>query len=369
MKYTLRGYRAEDQAQDVSTDPSAPIRFIASTEGVKRDGMDLSMSQWDLRNFKRNPVFLWAHDYMGRTLPIGKVKITPDTERKALMADVTFDPADAFAMQVRQKYADGYLNAVSVGWNTVLANGANWDTAKPEDIRLDLLDLSGVPVPGDPDALMERAKRSVEEALERTEPTTRTINPHKAPCLVSDEPFDLTAEVIGADHETLSRMSALVDTNSNRYYFLHHHRDGGVNWSQLSRSMVQLFTEFTPEMTDDEREAVYKHLARHYEGFRLTPPEYLDASHLKALGSREVAKLFLHGEADDLLPPEGIRAGAVLSKRNKDDLSQAQALIQKVLDSAVKEDKVSEDQTPERSTGSDEVVTGLLATLRGFGNG
>jgi len=49
-----------------------PIRFVASTEGVKRDGKDLSADDWLLDDYRANPVVLWAHDYVGRTLPIGK---------------------------------------------------------------------------------------------------------------------------------------------------------------------------------------------------------------------------------------------------------------------------------------------------------
>ena len=53
-----------------------------------------------------------------------------------------------FARQVERKYRDGFLHAVSVGWDTIELDGRQ---------RYDLLDLSAVPVPGDPSAIMERA--------------------------------------------------------------------------------------------------------------------------------------------------------------------------------------------------------------------
>ena len=44
--------------------------FTASTSTQDRDGEVVDATGWDLRNFKKNPVIMYAHDY--RTLPIGK---------------------------------------------------------------------------------------------------------------------------------------------------------------------------------------------------------------------------------------------------------------------------------------------------------
>lgn len=133
------------------------IKFIASTAGVKRDGIDLKIDGIDTTNFEANPVFLWAHDYSGRTLPIGKVTKIVKT-KKRLDVTVEFDQSDEFARQVEQKYRDGFLNAVSIGWNIV-----EWQRAEEGDTTgadfvvtaSDLLDVSAVPVPGDPSALMK----------------------------------------------------------------------------------------------------------------------------------------------------------------------------------------------------------------------
>ena len=51
------------RAQRASTQPEGgAIRFVASTEGVKRDGMDLKKEDWALDNFRNNSVFLWMHN-------------------------------------------------------------------------------------------------------------------------------------------------------------------------------------------------------------------------------------------------------------------------------------------------------------------
>jgi len=128
--------------------PGDPIRFVASTGGVKRDGLDLDQRRWRLGNYERNPVVLWAHDYFGQRPPIGKASVSIDNDR--LIADVVFDQADEFARTIEHKYRNGFLNAVSVGWD---------DVRIEDEPGYDLLDISAVPVPGDPDALMERQAR------------------------------------------------------------------------------------------------------------------------------------------------------------------------------------------------------------------
>ena len=172
-----------ERTQETETG-SGPIRFVASTEGEKRDGKDLQVDHWDLENYKKNSVFLWVHDYMGNHLPIGKAQ--PTIEGKQLIAEVTFDEADEFAKQVEGKYRRGYLNAVSVGWDDYAncpnckARISGWtlmfnkfarlncpkcgkEIPKETEIWFELLDISGVPVPGDPDALIERQYRALRE--------------------------------------------------------------------------------------------------------------------------------------------------------------------------------------------------------------
>jgi len=123
--------------------------FIATTGGAKRDGLALDMAGGSFDNYLRNPVFLWAHDYQGRTLPIGKtVKLVSSKTR--LKAHVVFDQSDEFARLVERKFDDGFLSAVSVGWMDMERDAQGVIT------KWDLLDISAVPVPGDPDALIER---------------------------------------------------------------------------------------------------------------------------------------------------------------------------------------------------------------------
>lgn len=143
MPQYLRAYRQEPE-QD-----SGPLSFVASTPGIKRDGKDLDPGRWMLDNYRKNPIVLWVHDYMGRRLPIGRAdaQIVPGR----LSVSIAFDQDDPFAVEVERKYREGYLNAISVGWDDVqLEDGPAYE----------LLDISAVPVPGDPDALMERMQEA-----------------------------------------------------------------------------------------------------------------------------------------------------------------------------------------------------------------
>jgi hypothetical protein len=150
-----RGYAV----QGIENEPAgSPIPFVASTPGVKRDGLDLRAQGWRLDNYVRNPVFLWAH---GRSDPsLGRVTAEAGD---SLRTQVFFDQEDDFARKIESKYRRGFLNAVSVGWDFVDSNGARADVSRMtlaavrDKAFYDLTELSGVPVPADPDALVQRA--------------------------------------------------------------------------------------------------------------------------------------------------------------------------------------------------------------------
>lgn len=148
MTEYLRAFMVEGQVSEMGS----PIRFVASTEGVKRDGLDLKAEDWFLGNFERNPVVTWAHDILGKRLPIGRAGAFVEGAR--LMADVTFDPGDEFAVQVERKYRSGFLHTVSVQWNPLMVGTRRVN---------DLMEIAAVPVPGDPDAVIQRQLRAWRE--------------------------------------------------------------------------------------------------------------------------------------------------------------------------------------------------------------
>jgi hypothetical protein len=145
---------AQQPASRAAGKAGDPIRFVASTEDVARDGMIIEAAGWDLAHYRANPVFLWGHDMLGSRPPIGKAGVA--VEGKRLMADVTFDQDDAFARDIERKYRDGFLNAVSVSWDT-REYAPRKEVGEPLRVtKAELLAISAVPVPSDVGALMQR---------------------------------------------------------------------------------------------------------------------------------------------------------------------------------------------------------------------
>lgn len=301
MFYT-RAQIARDQPE------KGPIRFIASTEGVKRDGRDLKITDWRIDNYRRNPVVLVAHDYIGR-LPVGRADV--GFEGSSMIANITFDPDDPLAQEIERKYRAGFMHAVSVGWDT------------QEDGGNELLDISVVNVPGDPDALIQRQMRALlafkHELLDGVLQSGRrgAIPPHTTPKADEDEPWDADAEVKKVEGAAaLRRMHAWVneaaDPDTKGAYKLPHHKaDGRVVWRGVAAAMSRLMQKGT-DIPEADWDGVYRHLVRHYEQFDKEPPERVHEA-------------------------ENRRIGAVLNARNVERLENAKALIQEVLDSAKKE--------------------------------
>ena len=360
MEY-LRAFRADDGSEDAEPAAGGPIRFVASTEGIKRDGRELKMADWRLENYQRNPVVLWAHDYFGHQPPIGRAEVA--VQGQSLIADVTFDAGDAFARDIERKIRAGFLNAVSVGWQDVPDGKRVWH---------DLMDVSVVPVPADPAALKvdeARALRGMLAELERR----GAIAPHSTERADEETAWDGPGEVARCEETraALRRMHAWVDDEADaetkRAYKLPHHlAEGEVVWRGVAAAMSRLLQAGT-QIPDGDRRGVYNHLARHYEQFDKTPPEFRTAEELAGLDEEEIRGLFVEGEyptpasspawrttATPTLPVrgEGVRAGATLSARNRGDLEQAVKLVQGVIERAVKTEPEAEDG--ERAADGDE---------------
>ena len=158
--------RALVQRQRSINEQERTIEFVSSDESIDRYGDVIRASGWDYSNYMRNPVFLWAHN--SRELPIGRTeKIWVETSPPALVQLVKFATLDENprADQAFRLYMGGYLSAVSVGFKPkkhkkIEDAEGNW-TGGYEFIKQELLELSAVPVPANPNALA----RAVDEGL------------------------------------------------------------------------------------------------------------------------------------------------------------------------------------------------------------
>ncbi|HSR77258.1 MAG TPA: hypothetical protein VLN57_11795 [Xanthobacteraceae bacterium] len=142
------------------------LRFTISSGAVDRDLDMINPAGWQLANYQKNPVVLWAHQ--PTILPIGKaIEVSQKNDR--LTSVVSFLPekdygaAGEFADQVYRLARDGYLAATSVGFRPI-----RWDFSQDKDRgaedwffggidyhEQELVELSLCTVPSNPEALIE----------------------------------------------------------------------------------------------------------------------------------------------------------------------------------------------------------------------
>lgn len=146
-------------ARAVSTQKGV-TSVVASTDTPDRAG-DVVEQSWVLDNFRANPVIVWAHDYS--LPPVGKAS-NIRVEDGALQMDITWDTGSELGATVARQFEEGFLSAVSVGF--VPGKAVSRSSLDPEDpMKADkgflfrdneLLELSAVPVPMNPQALAQR---------------------------------------------------------------------------------------------------------------------------------------------------------------------------------------------------------------------
>ena len=146
------------------------MSFVASDENVDRYGDIIRASGWQLDNFRNNPVLLFAHD--SRQPPVGQV---PGIEvvGTELIADCLFRPEgdSQLSDDVWRAIEGGFLRAASVGFtptgpiNQLVDESGNWTGY--EFTSQELLELSVVPVPANPQALAVAKSLGIADATAR----------------------------------------------------------------------------------------------------------------------------------------------------------------------------------------------------------
>ncbi len=172
------------------------ISFVGSMETPDRLGDRVHADGWMLDNYKKNPVFLWCHDY--RQPPIGKAV---DCYQKdgSLMFKIQFADAEtyAFADTCYKLYKGGFLNAVSVGFSPQDFKEYSEDGKSGMDYnKQELLELSGCPIPAHPDALVSARSQGLITVKDLEMITSRAKTLSQAE--ITDE-LDYCIRIIEAD--------------------------------------------------------------------------------------------------------------------------------------------------------------------------
>lgn len=157
------------------------IEFVMSTESVDRHGTVLRQSGWDLSAFQRNPVMAYQHDTRS-TDPDDYLGTWEDVrvEEGRLVGRPNFEPAEVNpkADKIRRKVEHGTLRSVSVGFVPKEAHWGEKERGEDPDVlyfdRMELLEVSIVGIPSNPDAVRRSmddlvAEFPKKEAPEQTE--------------------------------------------------------------------------------------------------------------------------------------------------------------------------------------------------------
>lgn len=152
-----------DKKADGLDEGQIPMNFV--TDSLDRDSEVLMPKGAQLKNYRKNPVYLWAHNWFEDLPPIGKVsKIKVDSE--SFRGIVDFDLNDDFAAMIYDKYKNGFLNASSIGFIPIAVDATPVHEGQQgvTFTKYEVLENSGVPVPSNPDALqMNDWKELVDE--------------------------------------------------------------------------------------------------------------------------------------------------------------------------------------------------------------
>lgn len=275
------------------------LRFTISTEGIDRDNDIISATGWDTKNYEKNPVVLWAHQY--DQLPVGKAKGLKFQGGK-IVADVEFVPAEVypFAETVYRMVKAGFLSGTSVGFRPVQSSfnekRQGYDFSKQE-----LLEFSVVPIPANPDALLEaRAAGVIDEtdvaAIQEWATKSLTAIAESKPVAVASLealPADAAWEAptlkaftvrawdkLGpADRRKVAGHFAYgvknpPDTFEELAFPHHDPATGKVSWAGLVTAMGDVLAGAKGlDIAPDHLKAIYDHLADHFKAFGRTAPE------------------------------------------------------------------------------------------------
>ena len=258
---------------------------VGSTAVIDRLGEIIEQDGWDLTNYKKNPVVLWGHNVREERPPIGKaVKVWLDgVRKKKLSFDIKFDLADEFAAEIYRKVKEGFLSTVSVGFLPLENEPMNKDDGgffSPQRyLKQELLELSFVPVPANPEALTAFKSMGITPVkLEDLYPqeSANVIEFEDKGIAPITEGWDGPGEIAKAPLGTLGSMAAWVNKEKDTFYFIHHRsNDGKAVWRGVASAMALLLgAKGGADIPQEDQEGVYEHLAQHYHEFEKEPPEF-----------------------------------------------------------------------------------------------
>ena len=173
-------------------DGSAHRMVIAANE-LSRNGDDLNLRGISFKNYRKNPVVLWAHDsYQG--IPIAKTLKIGHDEQGRIAADFQFNSEDEFAARVENAWNGGFIRGASIRYMPTKVVEMLDEQGRVDRLRIEeseLLEWSLVAVPADPDSVRAaaRALNLPAEIFRGLEPEPEPEEPNPNPEPKEADPF------------------------------------------------------------------------------------------------------------------------------------------------------------------------------------
>jgi len=351
--------------------------FTASTSNQDRDGEVIEASGWDLKNFKKNPVIMYAHDY--RSLPVGRaprIWVSSDGKLKNTVefpSEGTYEFADI----VERLVDKGYLKTESVGFiPKKWEDGDSEKAPKRTYTKQELLEISIVPIPSNPDALRNAIEDGIIttkefDAITKPEETDDWIRIPVAEC-------DVTATIDISKKEGIKALYCGKEKKVRTYLF---DKREPFNWTMAKakkwveehkgededKGVIEEITEEIPHRKALSQEEISDELA-----YVRTLIEEGDLNDDNKELIYEIISEWLRLTGDDI--PDDIlgKVGAVLNAKNRSRLNQIKQLADQVLESAEKPEGEPSKAEPKPTVTLEqikevakEIVDNKIAKLRG----
>ena len=296
------------QVRQVGDPADRVLEFIASTAQVDRYGDIIEVEGWELDNWLKVPVILYGHDYGG--FPIGQgISAIKDLLRGLVIQAKFATAAENPDADIAYRLAlGGYIRAVSVGFmdlerEPILDNEGNRTGWRFK--RAELLEVSLVAVPANPGALIVPVQKGI---------------------LTQEEAEAFQAKMQETQAEGNGKQTA-DNLESEKY-------------DDLNQRLIALGLPVTEPNCDcsgtlmalcDLAEAQRREIEELKSKAQIQVEVALSEEQLAEIRGQWEA-LFQGFKAD--IPILQVKAGAVLSAKNKAALAEARDRIQAVLDAA-----------------------------------
>ena len=194
------------------------VSFTASTNQADRYGDTIDQTGWVTDAYETNSVLLWAHSY--DVPPVGKVGalVKGPNDLKCKGIEWTPEEVHEFGFKVGLMVKAGFLNTVSVGFLPI-----EWEERRDPETgsflgyhfrRQELLEISVVPVPANPGALVQSRAfaatlRSWAERNDQSSVQARRWHAEVETWLKAADDMEAVKQV-SQDDESFSEMVALL---------------------------------------------------------------------------------------------------------------------------------------------------------------